>query len=183
MAIYYNTTPATAVTLISLTEAKEHLRVDHNYEDNLITALIAAAISIAENYTATNINPAIVTVKTNRFNNYMRFRTAPVTAINYVKYYNISNELTVLDTLKYNLVNFDKFEKEIIYTDENNLPAVASRFDAVQIELTTGYAELPNAMRSAILLLIGYLYENRDDKPDGLPRASATLLAPYRYYH
>lgn len=40
--------------------------------------------------------------------------------------------------------------------------------------------ELPESFVMAMLLIIGYFFENRDGTKEGLPKSVRTLLEPYR---
>lgn len=41
-------------------------------------------------------------------------------------------------------------------------------------------SELPESMNQAMLIIIGYFYENREGTKEGLPEVVYTLLSPYR---
>lgn len=40
--------------------------------------------------------------------------------------------------------------------------------------------ELPQSYRQAMLMIVGYFFENRDGTKEGLPKVIYTLLRPYR---
>lgn len=40
--------------------------------------------------------------------------------------------------------------------------------------------ELPTSYKQAMLIIIGYFFENRNGSKEGLPKVIYTLLAPYR---
>ncbi|WP_428526021.1 head-tail connector protein [Roseibium sp.] len=67
-------------------------------------------------------------------------------------------------------------------------PATCDRPDAVSVEFRAGFgsaAEVPGALKSAILLLVGHLYENREAVTQGarageMPLGAMHLAGPYR---
>ncbi|WP_419827664.1 head-tail connector protein [Sphingomonas sp.] len=51
----------------------------------------------------------------------------------------------------------------------------------VRVRYVTGYAAVPETIRSAILVMVGSAYRNRDQPADALPQVEA-MLAPFRVY-
>ena len=64
-------------------------------------------------------------------------------------------------------------------------PNVYERADAIEIKFKAGYGtgagDVPEAIKTAILLIIGFMYEKREDTVSRLPKASEYLLDPYRF--
>lgn len=85
----------------------------------------------------------------------------PISSITHIKYYDGNNTLQTLSTSLYQLhIN------EIRYAYQATLPATASRWDAWQITYRCGYSQdgtlVPAIAKRAMLMLIGYYFENRD---------------------
>ena len=63
-------------------------------------------------------------------------------------------------------------------------PELYNRSDAIEIQFTCGYgassSDVPDAIKQAILLIVGKMYELREDSVSRLPRASEYILDPYR---
>jgi len=67
-------------------------------------------------------------------------------------------------------------------------PATATRPDAVTVTFSAGYAtaaDVPAAIKQAMLLMVGFWYETREDATIGaavhaIPLSADRLLAPYR---
>ena len=62
-------------------------------------------------------------------------------------------------------------------------PSTRSEPQAVTVEYTVGYddaSEVPGAIKAAMLLIIGHLYENRQDTVKKLPTQAENLLWKYR---
>lgn len=187
MSIYiFPVAHPTAPEIISLSAAKLHLKVDTTDDDTLITDLIQAAIESAENYTGISINEAKFEVKSDCFINDHEFKVSPVQSITSVKYLDEDGNEQTLATAKYELLPIDKYVQKIQYPDFDELPTVKEDSSkAVVVALTTGYADgkVPKAIQSAIKLIIGDLYENRQDRADKLPKRSESLLRKYRLYY
>lgn len=184
-------TTAPATTPVSLTEAKLHLRVDHNDDDTLITSLIQAATDHLDGW-AGILGRCLVTQSWRQdFCDWpacriLRLPFPDVTEAT-VKYFDDGNTenpvadamVAVLSDTRGSFVRFsDAFTYPGLYDD---------RADAVQVTITAGYgdaAAVPTAIRAAILLLVGHWYANREaasaEAIEALPMAVDALLAPYR---
>jgi uncharacterized phiE125 gp8 family phage protein len=179
-------TAATTYPVI-LAEAKLHLRVDGNEEDALITALIAAATSQAEDYTWRTLMSTVFEYFDADFHGEIDIDTYPVSTIDSIKYYNTSNVLTTISATEYEY-NLNVSPATIRPKSGYYWPSPAIRYDAVIVRFTAGYASaalVPAAIKQAILMIIGHLYANREDVVTGtqvntMPQSSKYLLNPYR---
>lgn len=154
---------------VSLSEAKAHLRVTHNFEDDLIQATIDAAIEWAETYTGMafgeNVVEAVSTVDTTM---YEIGRGLPIATIDSV----VDDDST---SIAYTFVA----PSGIVLNDE-----VASY--PITITFTSDASSVPHPARLAILLKISDLYDYRTDRgiqlsQDGQYRSVAEmLLQPYQ---
>ena len=185
------TVPAEPVTLAY---AKNHLRVDISDDDTLIGNLITAAREYAEIFCARSIVQHTYRADLPGFYDVMQLPLGPVQSISSVKYYDTASP-SVLQTLSSSVYSL---QKDCVYKNEGaSWESVANRPDAVQISYTTGYSDLaspedsvanvPEAINSAILLLLADLYENRESQvlyPGQLleNRAFRMLLNTYRQY-
>lgn len=187
MAIYISkdTDQGTPPEIIDLAAAKNHLKIDFTDDDTIIPGFIDSAIEEAENFTGTNIKAAKYTIKFNGWIQNMELKLSPVQSIESIKYYDDNDTIQILDAADYQLLQMDKLTTVINYHDADDLPDVYEKAAAIEIKLTTGYAEgkTPFSIKAAILLILGDLYENREDKPHGLPSRSKALLRPYRFYY
>ena len=190
MAVYIFKQTHTSPELIALSEAKKQLKIEADWvdEDSLITGYINAAIATAENYIGRSINEAKFKITTSAFVNNLQIKRGPISAIDSIKYFDEAGDEQTLPSEEdlYELRPLDEYQDELFYEDFEDLPTVQDgKSNAVTINITTGYASgeaLPADIRSAIYLLIGTFYENRQDSVENLPKASSVLLNPYRYY-
>ena len=149
---------------VSLNEAKSHLRVEHDADDDLITALIVAAREWVENY----LNRAIITqtrkLTIDRFPIYpLRLSGRPIQEITSIKYTDSEGTEGTVDSGEYYLT--DSGEVALDYNGQ--WPSVILRGpESIHITYDCGYgaslSSVPQCVRQAVLLLIGTWYENRE---------------------
>jgi uncharacterized phiE125 gp8 family phage protein len=184
-------TVAPTEALISLAEAKAHLRADHTDEDTLITALIAAATSHLDGYSGI-LGRALITqtwkVETDAFTDPLRLPVGNLLAVSSVKYYDASNAQQTLSTDVY--AGFTDEQGPFIgLKPDEDWPDVYDRRDAIEVIWTAGYGAAATAVPSGILqaglLMIGHWYTNREAVSIGesvaeIPLAASALLEPFR---
>lgn len=159
-------TSAPAVTPVSLTEAKAHLRVDGSDEDTLISSLIDAAVAHLD---ATGVlGRAMVTQSwaqwVNQAPGWVTLKVGPFQSLTSVQYYDTDNALQTATLSDYETRldgDFVIVKPKTGYT----WPAAYTRQDAIKITYVAGYGDaatdVPQSIRQAILLLIGHWHEHR----------------------
>lgn len=181
-------TSAPASPIVTLDEAKTHLRVDHTDDDTYITALVDAAISVAENYTERSFFTQTWTLKLDDFpTDYIELIRGPIASVTSVKYYNSDNTLTTIDSADYRVDTYSTVAR-IEHTD--TWPTTYDRIDAVEVVFVAGQlvADVPDDIKTAVKLIVGHLYQNRQDVITGtqvnqIPMGSRYLLDPYKVYY
>jgi len=182
-------TVAPGLAPVSLAEAKAHLRIDFTDDDTLISALIDAATAHVDGYTGILARALVTQTWQQDFCDWpgdrvLRLPLAPVASVSSVKYFDSANtEITVAETGNYALLE-DARGPYIKFTSDFAAPALFDeRDDRIGVTFVAGYggaAEVPAAIRAAVLLIVGDLYKNRD-AGEVAPNAAATaLLTPYR---
>lgn len=187
---------------VSLERAKLHLRVDHDVEDDLIAGWIAAARQLSEKHTARRWCEQGLRLTLADWpggsgggwvESYIAHTTGqgsagdcgaiplpvePVASVDAVKYYDLAGVLRTLTADTHYQVWLDHSPPLVAPAPLSVWPTVQSgRLAPVQIEFTAGYGEatdVPEQAKAAILLCLGYWYENRGDGTDltmmnGLP--------------
>ena len=174
-----------AVTLVT---AKLHLRVDHTTDDTLITTLITVAKKMVEHYT----NRVLISTTYNMYlpalYSQIAIPKAPVTALSSIKYYDSTNTQQTLSSSYYDVDLNAEFP--IIKTAYNyTYPNTYDRAQAVDVQFIAGWtqATIPQPLAQAILLIIGHLYENRQNVVVGrqvneLPQGAEMLCNAYKIY-
>lgn len=196
-------TSAPASTLITLSEAKAHLRVDHTTEDTLITSLLSVADAAIDGRDGMLKRACITQTWRLRFGQwpagarlYLPF--PPPQSVTHVKYYDLAGSQQTYASPNYSVITAER-TGYLQLIPSASWPALYDRADAVEIEFVAGYgnaAAVPAAIKHAALLIVGELYASRGDMPDdvgkivphGLSLQTLTqqtvdrLLRPYRIH-
>lgn len=179
------TTPATEP--LTLNEVKLYLRVDDTTEDDLITSLITAARGLVEGHTWM---PLISQTWAMQFDKdelnllVWNINKAPLISVSSITYYDSDNNIQTLAASSYEVDIYGSPARFRIKT----MPSVYDRMNALQLNFVCGYANaaaVPQPIKQALYMIIGHLYENRQDVITGtqvneIPMASEYLLQPYR---
>ncbi|MBI5111305.1 MAG: phage head-tail connector protein [Rhodovulum sp.] len=189
---------APTVPLVSLDDAKRHLRVDHSDDDVLITGLVAAV--------AAKLDPALGGVLGRalrpatwelRFPHFpcgkIELPYPPCTAIASIEYDGFDGiTRTLAEFIHYRvfLRPLDRSFVTPIYG--GSWPSARGDYESVRIRYTAGYAiagsedSLPAAIKEWVLLQIGTLYEHRETVVTApaavLPADVDTLILPFRVF-
>lgn len=185
-------------TPVSLAEAKRQVRAeDFTDDDDLLTALIAAATSHLDGWTGILgrcISPQIWRQDSEWLFRNMPLPLAPVISVAPdpeivddplgVRYTDPDGVLQTIAPENYQLLVND-LGPFVRFNDGFSVPGVHAQKPAVSITYRAGYAEVPPAIKQAMLLLVSHWYENRDAALVGeavmaLPFAVDALITPFR---
>lgn len=215
---------STPAALLTVDQAREHLRVSHNFDDLLIGDLIPAATRIAEQM----IRRVFVTTSfeltldafpmeswnahgsqsgdgwpprfgnlsgSTRFPEAIVLPLAPLVDVTSVTY---ASDVTADDTPGGPaVVTLANVRKDItsqpprIFPPYNKVwPGTARVPEAVKVTFTAGYGAaeaVPGDIVAAVKLILGNLYEHREDvvmgaSPAQIPMGAAALLSPYKVF-
>ena len=171
---------------VSLTEAKAHLRVDHDDQDDLITAQIKAATAYLDGYSGILGRALIIQTWQQDFAGFadrLAFPISPVTAIVSVAYFDAGNMQQTLDADVHDLFA-DARGAYVALRPRQSWPVTFNRTDAVSITFTAGFGaatDVPDPIRQAILLIVQRLFDGADTEIDvAIDRVVHALIAPYR---
>jgi uncharacterized phiE125 gp8 family phage protein len=180
------TPPATEA--LTLAEAKSHLRITGDDEDTLILGLISAAREWFERQTYRQLVTAtwdLVLDALPSGSGAIRIPRAPLQSVASVKYYDEAGVLQTVPATDY-VVTISE-EPGLIRCGQSLVwPTAATRPDAVTVRFTAGYgaaAAVPQLVRSALKLMIGSLFEHREEMVDrqitALPLGAQRIIAFY----
>lgn len=173
---------------ITLAEAKTHLRVDHNDEDDYIESLIIAARQWAENETHRRFINTTLRLSIDCFPEVIRLpggKTQSITSIVYIDTAGVSQTLST----SYYTTDTDSEPARIVQAYGYAWPAIRYDPNAVKVTYVAGYGAaataVPDGIKAAISLVVGNLYENREATISGtiiaeVPMAAKALLDPFR---
>lgn len=166
--------------VVSLEEAKVHLRVDGSDEDALILGYIAAAtghIDGPDGWLGRAIGIQTLEMREDVFRDCMRLQYGPIVDIQSVKYLDGAGvEATVAEA------DYEVRGWLIGSSFGKRWPSVLSQPESVRIQYRAGYETLPPAIRAAILLMVGDLYEKRETTAVQMSTTVENLLASFRVY-
>lgn len=179
-----NITPVTQaqiLTIMSLVDAKFQLKIDHDYEDDLITSYVEAAFSQAEDYLGSSIVETYAEVFTNKQFTSITLPVYNVTAVNQVSYTNTNDANIIIPASDYTFV-IDQGNVTIEYTglDITDLKADSK---AIKITVTTGFNKIPVSIIQAIKLIMSDMYEYRSNRLGNFANSvAANLMRKYKQF-
>lgn len=194
-----------AVTPVSRTEARNHLRLDDDVDGSLVRAYIQAATDWAENYTGRFLvsrtcqmmldgareleSPLWEGMRTGPSNvaylDHIELAAAPVISVESIKYYSDDDTQYTWAASNYFVDTFSEPAK-VVLRDGGTYPTDLRAANGLEINFTAGYGSnpsaVPEAIKVAILQYIAFLYEHRGDNEAGMqsPPVLRALLDPYR---
>lgn len=190
MALKLITAPAAEP--VSASEAKAHMRVDTSADDTYIGTLITVARQNVEAHLRRALISQTWELVLDGFPAGMvRLPKPPLASVTSIKYTDVDGVEATFSSAKY-LVDTDSEPGRVVLKTGQTWPAVTlQEASAVRVRYVAGYgaagSAVPQAIRQAILLVIGSLYENREDvlvaqgvSIGTLPFGVEALLAPYR---
>ena len=99
-----------------------------------------------------------------------------------LKYYDMDNSLQTFSDANYT-TQFDTIAPRITLKTNSNWPDTYDRPGAVQLLFSAGNDPVPEPVKQGVLMIVGHLYENRQDVTDRIgyemPKASSYLFDPY----
>lgn len=180
-------TPATA-EIVSLAEAKAHLRVLHSDDDTYITGLAGAAqdwITGENNWLGRSVVEQGWELTIESFpSGKICLPKPPLVQVTGV-FYTPSSGGAEVEITDFRELDVGVSEGGYILPAKNaDWPETDGEPGSVRITFTAGYSTVPKSVKHAALLMIGHWYENREaateTKLSDLPMAVDALLYPYR---
>jgi uncharacterized phiE125 gp8 family phage protein len=174
---------------VSVDECKLHLRIDSDDEDELIEMYLTAGVSHldgANGWLGRSIVSQAWSQQFDAFAHDMLLNFSPVSSITSVVYLDADGiEQTVNDD-QYQLINGGS-SPTVRFVNDFVLPTTQTDLPVVTITFVSGYSddtdEIPAAIKVAILLMVGDMYQSREAKVENTMMENNTvrrLLDPYR---
>lgn len=180
-----------AVTPVSLAEAKEHLRVEHDLDDAYITSCIAAAVARIDGRNGW-LRRSLINRTYQLFLPWFPVARCiplplpPLNSVSSIKYQDENDVEQTFSSGSYQVVKNEDEGYIYLKTGESWPGNTFERPDAVKIEFVAGYgaagSDVPENIRHAIKIEIGALYAERGDAEIDVDPQIATrrLLAPHK---
>jgi len=175
---------------ISLVEAKEHLRIDHDHEDNLIEETIKSA----RQYTEFASGQKMITQSWRQYEScfpsqrQIAIKVSPVQSIAAVTAFSSDGTPHVLSSDDIHLMRGHDPAHLLLADDVK--PELAH--NGFELDIVAGIGDLgidvPDTLKRAILLLVAHWYEFRgaippSQQPVSLPPGFSALMMPFRRAH
>lgn len=180
---------APAEAPVSVSEAKAHCRVDVTDENNLLQALIAAAVTHLDGWSGILGRCLVRQTWRQDFDGFawcLRLPLAPAIEVTSVTYKDTAGAEQTVAAPSYQLLA-DERGPFVRFASTFSAPSLQTDRPAVSVTYAAGYGgpdDVPQAIKHAMLLLIGHWYENREAVVAGsmsaAPMAVDALLTPFR---
>jgi uncharacterized phiE125 gp8 family phage protein len=172
---------------LSLAEAKAYLRVEHDDDDAVITALVAAARGQIEALTRRALLLQSWRLVRDGWpaNGRIALRIGPLRALTAARVFDAAGTAHPIDVGNFVVDAADN----AIAAPCWSLPVPGRRFAGIELDLELGFGstagEVPEPLRQAVRALLAHWYENRDVVTAGasgaaLPGSVAAMIASYR---
>lgn len=167
---------------VTLAEAKAHLRVDHSDDDTYIASLITAAREQAESYCELVIPVQQFKYDLDCFPASISLPNVPVISIDSIAYIDGSGASQPLTEY---YLSRTPVSASIESAYSESFPVTELGRDKVSVTFTAGFSDMPETIKHAIKLIIGSLYEQREDHAAGItinsvPWSSKALLNTHK---
>ena len=181
--IRYKVASGAAEEPLTVAEAQTHLRIDG--DATYLTMLIAAARTQCEAFTCRTM---VSTVYEQYFDDFeyesFNLYWGPVISVSGIQYFDEYDNLQTLAASAYHVDNV--MDRARIMLDEDaDWPDTEDKPNAIKITYTAGYANaaaVPAQLKYAMLLMIGEMYERRENHVKNLPTAVEHLMFPYKLH-
>lgn len=162
----YRQIVAAAASPVTVAELKAYLVIEHSDDDAVLAEIINAATELAEHETGgTAIMPQTWQLTLDGWpSDPVELRPGPVSAVSEARYLDSDGVQQTLAASVYQLQNSGlKAYFRLAYNQ--SWPDAQPSADAIEIDYVTGYADAasaPSALKKAIMLIAGDLYENKE---------------------
>ncbi len=159
-------TPATSPAPIYLDEAKLHLRIDGDEDNDYIQLLIDASVSWVEQHgLLLNTQTWDMFLDCFPYCEPITLWKHPVQFVDFIKYVDADGTTQTLDESAYQVSLNSEFPR-IMPAYGTSWPSTRSQMEAVTVRFTGGFNSSPQAIPATVVpamqLLIGHLYANRE---------------------
>jgi uncharacterized phiE125 gp8 family phage protein len=178
------TTPPT-VEPVTLAEAKLHLRVDNDDENDYINSLIAAAREWATNEARRAFIHTTYRLSLDAFPNEIRLPWGTISSISTFTYVDEDGATQTLSSSSDYTLDSDSEPARLVPYYEASWPSIRSVPNAIKVTYVAGYGaaatSVPDSVKNAIKLALGHWYEHREMVTDDgtlseVPMAAQALL-------
>ena len=184
-------TTGPAAVAVSLSDAKNWLRVTNSDDDTLIAALVERATQFVENETRRQLINATWVMKLDTFphGSFIDFPVSPLVSVTSIAYLDGNGDSQTLAASVYG-VDTTQDPGRIFLKSGQEWPSTLDQANAVTVTAVAGYgtaaSDIPAALVHAGLMLVAHFYEHREavDPRGGqfgeVPLGVSNLVQQYR---
>lgn len=156
--------------IVELDAVKNYLKVENDLEDDLILSLIDAAEDAANKY-------MLRYIRETKFE-YFEQSSASTIELRRARFSSVDSVSLLVGTSWIETTDFEISSDSDIY----GVVKIGTSHSAVKIKFTVGYKDVPAALKTAILMIIANMYENRGDDAEFsvIPQMAKQILNGYR---
>mgnify|MGYP000645739395 CR=1 FL=1 len=152
---------------VTTAEARAHCRIDTTDDDTLLSGLIKAAREHVELITWSSISQQTIDLWLDGWpsGGVIELPRSPIISVTYVKYYDADDREYTLDSSVYYANTIARPGQARLKYDQSWPTTTLREYNAVNVRYEAGYtaaANVPQAIKQAILMLVGHWYENRE---------------------
>lgn len=163
-------TTSAAELPVTLTEFKDHLKIDGTNEDTILDAFLTAATEVVQELQWRQLVEASFEWRIDSFgfnNSRITLPKPPLQSIDTIKYIDPNGDLQTLAADQYDatIASSDDYGS-VAPSFSNSWPSTRSEKHAVRITFTGGYGtrtDVPDTTKAAIKILGAHLYETREE--------------------
>ena len=149
---------------VTVDEAKTHMRVDIDDDDDLIGVLVGAAREYAETVLNRRLLTETKTQYFDAFANEMELKKPPLQSVTGISYVDTDGDDQDLDEDTYDVdINVEPRVIRLAY--DQSWPDIRNTPNAVTVTYVAGYGDatdVPDSIKQMILMLVAHWYENRE---------------------
>lgn len=161
---------------VTLAEAKRHVRVDSTDDDDYLTSLISVARNHVEKYCGAYLATQTVEMKAEDWRDMAHLPVYPVQSITTIAYTDTNGDAqTLADTV------YELRDAAVVLKYGQIWPAIQAG-SLITLTAVVGATSMQPAVKHAIQVRIGDLYETRESGDDSAWTTFDSLLSNHRYY-
>ncbi|EDM66147.1 hypothetical protein PE36_00080 [Moritella sp. PE36] len=141
-------------------EMRDHLRVDDDYDNDLINAYYLAAIDTAEKETNRLLTPSVVDAYVATYREKIYLPYGEVSAIVEVSATNTSDEVEIITGYKFNEIDESISLNESLYRNHTDF--------VIRYECGYAIGSLPSAIKQGVFMATASMYNVREDVTYGV---------------
>lgn len=169
---------------ITLEEAKQHARIDIDYDDNLINVYITTARRFCEKWCAlsfiTQTKSIFYNINDLNFTwcNYIKLPMNPVQTIESYTTFDSDGIGSIVDPTDYYLAG-----QNLVFSSSYNYPSDMRSQNSYQIDAVVGFgddaASVPEEIKTAIKYLVAHYYQNREALTNDSVNPTSNIAIPF----